>query len=137
MPGGRESDAPVLQIDILPTVMEVVGVRLANPRDDYRMVGRSLVPLMRGDRSEEELAKFRDRDIPLKTHYDTIGLLSQGRYKLIFERPTGTYFLFDLLDDPGEMHNLAGDRPELLEDMLQRLRQQIRQKPAFIGQIKR
>jgi arylsulfatase A-like enzyme len=137
LPAGKESDAPVQQIDILPTVMEVAGVRLANPSEDHPLIGRSLVPLMRGEQSAEVLARYRQRDIPLKTHYDTIGLLSQSRYKLIFERPTGTYLLFDLLEDPGEMRNLATDRPELLADMLHRLRQQIQQKPAFLGQIER
>ncbi|MCH8923298.1 MAG: sulfatase-like hydrolase/transferase, partial [Planctomycetes bacterium] len=86
LPGGTENNAPVLQIDVLPTLMELAGARLANPRGDYPLAGRSLVPLMRGDRSAELLASYRQRDVPLKTHYDTIGLLSQSRYKLIFER---------------------------------------------------
>ena len=59
-------------------------------------------------------AGYRGRDVPLLTHYDMLGVIHDFRYKLIFHRPLGTYLLFDLREDPGEMTNLADSRPELL-----------------------
>jgi arylsulfatase A-like enzyme len=40
----------------------------------------------------------------------------RGRFKSSFERRGGREVLFDLLEDPREQHDLAGSRPELLEE---------------------
>jgi arylsulfatase A-like enzyme len=135
--GGVMCNEPVLQLDVLPTVMDLAGVCLANPRADYPLPGRSLVPLMAQEASEEQLSQYRNRDLVLTTHYDTLGVISGFRDKLIFDRPTGTYWLFDLVEDPMERHNLVDDRPELLEAMLQRLREMVELHPAMIGSIAR
>ena len=38
-------------------------------------------------------------------------------HKLIVDRLTGTYFLYDLVSDPGEKINLVDSEPELFEAM--------------------
>jgi Sulfatase len=130
-------DTPVLQVDLLATIMDLAGVRQTNPRDDYPLPGRSLLPLMTGTATPPQLREFRDRDMPLTTHHAAkLGVISRFRYKLIFNRPAGTYKLFDLKNDPREMVNLADDRPDLLKDMLEKLRRLIHQNPAIIGGIK-
>jgi arylsulfatase A-like enzyme len=40
----------------------------------------------------------------------------RGRFKSSFERRGGREVLFDLLEDPREQHDLAGSRPDLLEE---------------------
>jgi hypothetical protein len=40
----------------------------------------------------------------------------RGRFKSSFERRGGREVLFDLLEDPREQQDLAGSRPELLEE---------------------
>jgi len=40
----------------------------------------------------------------------------RGRFKSSFERRGGREILFDLLEDPREQHDLAGSRPDLLEE---------------------
>jgi arylsulfatase A-like enzyme len=136
LPGGLVSDAPVMQMDLMPTVMELAGMRQANPREEDPWMCRSLAPLMRGDESAETVTQYRRRDIPLTTHHDMLGVISEFRHKLIFERPSGTYLLFDLVDDPDEMHNLVDTRPELLEAMMVKLRALIARNPSFIWRIK-
>jgi len=135
--GGRMTHEPVLQLDILPTVMELAGVvhdEKATP-EASPLPGRSLLPLMRDDATEEQLRSIRERDMILTTHYDTLGVLSRFEHKLIFDRPSGTYLLFDLVNDPGEMVNLADDEPELLEHMLEKLRDLTERHRGVVGHI--
>jgi len=130
-------DTPVLQLDLLATFMELAGVRHTNPRGDYPLPSLSLLPLMTGTATPQQRRAFHDRDVPLTTHHAVkLGVISQSRYKLIFNRAAGTYKLFDLKHDPREMVNLVDDRPDLLREMLETLRRLIRENPAIIGGIK-
>jgi hypothetical protein len=72
----------------------------------------------------------------LCTHYDMLGVISRFEHKLIFDRPTGTFMVFDLKNDPGETINLADSRPDLKAELLEKLRALAEQNPSFIGQIK-
>ena len=69
------------------------------------------------------------------THYDLRGVLHDGRYKLIFNRPLGTYLVFDLQEDPKEMKNLADTEPELLDDLLERFRVLFTQHKTLLGRM--
>ena len=51
-----------------------------------------------------------------------VGFVDNFEHKLIVDRLTGTYFLYDLVSDPGEKINLVDSEPELFEDMLDGLR---------------
>ena len=87
--------------------------------------GVSLMPLIKGTATPAQKAAYRERDMPLTTHYDKLGVISHFRHKLIFNRPAGTYKLFDLEKDPDELHNLveeprsAGIRKDLHKDYVQ------------------
>ncbi|HUT10371.1 MAG TPA: sulfatase-like hydrolase/transferase [Thermoguttaceae bacterium] len=138
---GVVCDEPVMQMDVLPTVMELAGMRHIQA-DARPLPSRSLLPLMEnGKVSEEVAARYRQRDILLTTHYDMLGVISDFRYKLIFDRPSGTYLLFDLeeKDEWGinEMHNLADERPELFEQMLQKLREMVDRHKSIVAGIRR
>ena len=141
VPGGAESSADVLHLDILPTIMEVAGVEFANLEDVLPLTGRSLLPLMKGDERSETIAAYRERDVILTTHYDTLGVVSpfetpeRELIKLIFDRRAGTYLLFNLDDDPGEMRNLADVDPDLLERMIGKLRELVRKHTAIVGSV--
>jgi len=132
---------PVMQMDLLPTVMELAGVRHVNAQTNP-LPSRSLLPLMDTGRVSEEVARrYRHRDILLTTHYDMLGVISNFRYKLIFDRPSGTYLLFDLeeRDEQGisEVHNLVDERPELFERMLQKLREMVEKHKSMVSGIRR
>lgn len=110
----------VANIDIAPTVMELMGLK-APPHFD----GRTLVPLLRGE-------KVPWRDYFLYVYYwernypqsPTMFALRGDRYKLI------TYYglwdadeLYDLQNDPAEMHNLRYDpaQKQRVAEMSQKL----------------
>ena len=135
--GGRSVDVPVLQMDILATVAELAGIEHSNVDETGAMPGCSLVPFMEDRALEEDYARCEQRDMLLSTHYDMFGYIDDFRYKLIADRLTGTYFLFDLLKDPGEKDNLVDSHPELFQRMIEGLRQEVERNPAFVAGVVR
>ena len=101
LPRGVVTSAPVGLQDVLPTLFEVAGV----PAPEG-VTGRSVLPLMRGQEGGwrealhgEHAACYRDDD---GMHY-----LVDGHTKYVWYSGTGREHLFDLDQDPQELHDLA------------------------------
>ena len=118
---GEVIDHPVSHIDLLPTVLETIGLPV--PTDAQ---GASLLPLVGGGMMTSEREVYSESFYPL-LHYGWAPLrsLRTERYKLIAApRPE----LYDLVDDRKETHNLFAADPEEaaeLEERMQRLRQEM------------
>ncbi|UCE84809.1 MAG: sulfatase [Deltaproteobacteria bacterium] len=100
----RRVETLVGLVDVLPTVLELLGV----PAPDG-LAGRSLVPAMRGQHLPprpvlQELRLFADVDS-----------IEADGWKLVRRRKAGVLRLFDRSQDPGERRNLASARPEVRE----------------------
>ncbi len=99
--------APVSLLDVMPTVLEMSGLR-----PDERMRGRSLVPLLHGRSGELD-------DFELCLESCVWGSVRKGvmseRYKLIHDLSNDSYELYDLAEDPREQHNVMRlvDTPEV------------------------
>ena len=97
----------VQNIDYAPTFLQMAGVPI--PAD---MQGQSLVPLLqeeKGPRKWRDALYYHFYEYPaehmVKRHY---GIRTE-RYKLIhFYNDIDTWELYDLQEDPSEMHNLYG-----------------------------
>jgi len=108
-------DQQVRLIDVMPTVTDLMGVGLQSSID-----GRSLLPLMSGDETEERLALAgHTKNGPMRAglrwlgHKYIMNVPSEGeRSPLVPEPPPQQ--LYDLRVDPGELHNLVSERPRLL-----------------------
>jgi N-sulfoglucosamine sulfohydrolase len=128
--GGRVSEALVSQIDLYPTICELVGI---DP--PAFLQGRSILPVMRKEAPEvndavfaeltyhaayepqrairtkrwKYIRRFGDRELPVLANVD------DGPTKELFiaegwaERPLPREALYDLLFDPAESHNLADE----------------------------
>jgi arylsulfatase A-like enzyme/Flp pilus assembly protein TadD len=106
----------VRAVDLFPTVLELLDLPPARG-----VPGRSLLPLMTGAVRELGLEGYAEGMHTLH-HYGWSDLraLRAGRYKLIdAPRPE----LYDLERDPGESTNLFGERRQVADGMLNRLRQ--------------
>lgn len=81
---GTVSDALISQIDIFPTILELCGI----DRPD-RMQGRSLVPILRGEREEVNEEIFAE--VTYHASYEPMRCVRTARYKLIrrFDRYDG------------------------------------------------
>lgn len=101
-PRGQTLRVPVEIRDILPTFAEAAGAAIEHPID-----GRSLIDAIRGAEDWREWIDL-EHDICYGERNHWSGL-TDGRNKYIFHAFDGEEQLFDLEQDPGEIHDLAGD----------------------------
>jgi arylsulfatase A-like enzyme len=111
----RTVAAPVENLDIVPTVLDLLGLRGATAPPPGRAAafeGRSLRAAVLGERSTlpEEL-QFAAQG--------TLRSVAGGGLKLIYDLGSRRFALYDLAADPGETRDLAGERRR----DVQRLRQ--------------
>jgi N-sulfoglucosamine sulfohydrolase len=137
--GGKVSDALVSQVDLFPTICDLLGVeRPAWVR------GSSLLPLARGEAEEINDAVFAE--ITFHAAYEPQRAVRTRRYKYIrrFESPvlaniddspSKDYLLahgladltlpeealYDLVFDPNEADNIAATQPEIAAELRARL----------------
>ena len=100
---GQVCALPVELRDILPTFMEVSGAPGAEKLD-----GDSLLKLARGETEGWRPYIDFEHDVCYgrENHWNA---LTDGRWKYIYHAQDGEEQLFNLDDDPGELHDLAGD----------------------------
>jgi arylsulfatase A-like enzyme len=103
--GGRRVASQVRLVDVMPTVLDLLGLPPLPDAD-----GRSLVPLLRDEEDGDRVAFSRvTRKGP-----DRVSVRRDG-FKLIREvgpEGLGRAELYDLAADPGERHDLAAEQPE-------------------------
>ena len=121
---GLRVDAPVLNVDLAPTLLELAGVEPPAP-----LHGRSLGGLLEGRggpwRSAFFYEFFEERNYRVPTQ---LALRAADAKLIVYPgRPEWTE-LFDLASDPGEQRNLARepDRAALLEEMRSELEREAR-----------
>jgi len=147
--GGMVSDGMVSQIDLFPTLCELLGI---DPPD--WLEGRSLMPLVRGEADEVNEEVFAE--VTYHAAYEPMRAVRTRRWKYIrrlderhlpvlcncdespskalwtaggwADRPAAAEELFDLLFDPNETANLAHapGAAAVLEDMRRRLAEWMR-----------
>jgi len=111
--------APVSLLDILPTILEEVGIeagRSVGPVD-----GQSLFPSLRANWEKPE-------GIPDRTffwhlpHYTNqgsrpSGAVRKGNWKLVEDYETGGLELYDLSEDIGETTNVGEENPDVVREL--------------------
>jgi arylsulfatase A-like enzyme/Flp pilus assembly protein TadD len=112
-------------IDVVPTVMDLIGLSAAKPKSS----GRSLVEAVRGAQLDDE-PSFGESLVPL-VHYGWSDLraLRIGRWKYILApRPE----LYDLESDPGELRNLHQEQAARARALRSGLEQRLKQEQAAL-----
>lgn len=94
---GRRLAAQVYLRDLFPTVCDLAGMRIPPPVE-----GKSLVPVLKGGAQSVHAQVFG-------YFMDTQRMIRGERWKLIHYPKIERYQLFDLGNDPHEMHDLADD----------------------------
>lgn len=129
---GSQNDKMALNLDIAPTMLELAGVKVPES-----MQGRSLVPLLK-DAEPESWRKdwyYAFYEYPGPNMVPKNRGIRTERYKLIeyWEYEPKQYELYDLQEDPKELHNLHGD-PKY-KDLAERLHQRMMELGKQAGEI--
>jgi len=103
LPRGASIDAPVELRDVMPTLLEAAGVEIPESVD-----GASLLGLARGER--EGWREFvQGEHTSCYTHEHGMQYVTDGCEKYVWFHHTGAEQFFDLVEDPCECRDLAGD----------------------------
>lgn len=115
---GSTSDEMVIGMDYYPTLLEFAGLdSLPNEHRD----GISIAPLLTGAQKKLE----RDTLYWHYPHYhrtNPYGAIRKGDWKLIEFFEDGRVELFNLKNDPNEKNNLAKSQPEMVAELLAKLK---------------
>jgi arylsulfatase A-like enzyme len=97
---GQTCDALASQYDVLPTLLDYVG--MDNPVAEG-LPGVSFANLLRGGEGGGR------EDIVIYDEYGPVRMIRTREWKYVHRYPYGPHELFNLKDDPNEDHNLIDD----------------------------
>jgi len=109
----RRTSLPAHQVDILPTVLDLVGLPQPELGDGMNLTGIT-------DASQHKERPILSHRSEPRSGKELWSLLI-GDWRLTDEQPTGTLTLFNISEDPSEKANLADAHPEKAAAMSERL----------------
>ncbi|MFW5821237.1 MAG: sulfatase [Bacteroidota bacterium] len=128
---GITSSKLVQNLDIAPTLLDAAGIEIPGS-----MQGKSLLPLIKGEEDIEWrdaiYYQFYETGWGVSPHYG----IRTDSYKLIrFEGNTVSWELYDLKQDPDEMHNVYGKAEyEHVQEELHMKLAELREKYSLTGE---
>jgi arylsulfatase A-like enzyme/Flp pilus assembly protein TadD len=115
--GGKTIDSLVRTADIAPTVLELLELP---PLEGIH--GRSLIPLIRGQTADLDLAGYGETIEPAKFGASMVRFIQRGRWKYVHK--VGPE-LYDTDADPRELANLADQNPDQVAELRTELERMI------------
>jgi arylsulfatase A-like enzyme len=133
---GAVSNALIEAVDMVPTFMDALGLEIP----DHIIEGQSILPLLRGEKTSIREAAFSELDFAIYPTARKLGLKPNdarmvmcrtARWKLVHFGPGLPPQLFDLQEDPLELHDRGRDggaiykaaRDDLYQCLLEWMRQ--------------
>jgi arylsulfatase A-like enzyme len=121
--GNKDIETTTAHIDLLPTLSQLCNVDMP---DDRPIDGKSFLNLIKGKSSEDfdnrSLFFYWTRRYP--ELYNNIAL-QKGNYRLIgntgYQASAGDFRLFDINEDPHELHDMVASNQSVAEDMKEEL----------------
>jgi len=110
VPGGKKNHEPTILMDVFATAVGAAGAILPGDRN---FDGVDLLA------STVSGKKKAPRALYWKSGYNRA--IRKGKYKLILNDRSGSILLYDLKKDKVEAHNLKGNRPEIVNELLKDL----------------
>ena len=125
VPPGTVVPETVQTLDMMPTLLELTGLPLPT-----QVQGQSLVPLLSGAGGWKRRPAISERHRPTWDREpkpgdtESYSIVHEG-YRLVhnFTRPEGwlEYELFDHVEDPLNLNDIAADHPEIVADLTKKL----------------
>jgi len=108
--GSRVTSYPASVLDILPTILEITGMK--HPTPQIPVDGISLLPVLQN--------KLTQRHQPIPFRHLQRAAWIDNDYKILTQNlGEGQFELYNLKDDPAEKHNLAKTEPKRLIKMVE------------------
>ena len=107
VPAGRTSSQVAITMDLTATILAAAGAETR----DAKLEGIDLLPLVRGTAPRASRTLFWRVVIPTRQQR----AVRSGRWKLLLDGPQ--QMLFDVTRDPGERHDCAADRPDVVRTL--------------------
>ncbi len=128
IPNGFKSDIICQHKDIMPTILDIIGINSGLNFD-----GRSLVPLFKGQDVPQEPEMYITECTWQRKHG-----LRTPEWKLIVALEPDFHYkpgveLYNLIKDPQELHNLADEEPEVVKYLTQRMLAHIEKRTKEVG----
>jgi len=119
VPAGRTCDAMLSHYDVMPTLLDYLGIEGEAPDG---LPGRSFAPLLRGKPLCGRPFDGRD-EVVVYDEYGPVRMIRTREWKYVHRYPYGPHELYDLVNDPDERRDLVGepDRQEVIVEMRRRL----------------
>ena len=112
VPRGRRVSTPVSLVDVVPTVLGVLGSPVSPDVE-----GVDLAPLWGADGPRQERVLFSHA----VNGAEATLAARERRYKLHYDERSGRHALYDLEHDPAERVDVAGERAEVTDRLLAHL----------------
>ncbi len=111
---------PGITMDFYPTLLELAGLK---QRPKQHLDGQSLVSAMKSTPSAKLKKRFLAWHYPHNhgSGHTPSDAIREGDWKLIHLSDKNEYELYNLKSDPSESKNLAGENPELVKELSQKL----------------
>ena len=103
----RVVKTPCSTSDYFPTIVEALGLRMRGQPEPID--GVSMMPLIEG--------KTTARPMPIAFESSKQIALIDNRYKIYSKDKGKNFELYDLIDDPSETNDLAGEKTEIVSQM--------------------
>ena len=100
------NDAPLISLDILPTLISLAGGTLPA---DRKLDGQNMLPVFETPENAMPRMFF--------FQYRKYSAVRKGKWKLLRTKPNQPFMLFDLEQDLGETNNLAAKYPQIVTEL--------------------
>lgn len=117
----------VRTVDVMPTALELLGAA----RADLPLQGRSLTPVLRGDKLPP--APSFSHALSLIGGESRLWSVREGDWRLIWDNQANVTRLYDLAKDPLELNDVAAQHTLVAERLMGLLRAQCEVDAAFFG----
>lgn len=134
---GSVQNGMVLNVDFAPTMMAAAGLKVP-----ANMQGRSILPLLKGDKPKDWRTSMYYRYYHYPQHHRVqphYGVRTE-RYKLIFFNKINEWELYDLVKDPHELKNVYSepayqDKVKKLKAEMERLKKEVKDEDQFADKV--
>lgn len=138
-PAGTKIATPISSLDVLPTILDVCGLKSELDQSSY-VRGVSLLPLINEGENDFYLGRYFRSDSRLMLQDNRMTSISNGYYKYVYlydEPASKREQFFDLVADPYEHNNIINSQESQITSAIKTFRQQFEKEESQAVEFQR